>query len=109
MILPVDRHSAFWAMPRQEILLLYGTFLIHRRLYTWRSRYAAETRCLAGVARLAGSQNPFSPFPPAWVRHYVGHSGHFRRRTPRGGGLPLPRVAPHGRVRLDPRGMGHQG
>src|SRR5437879_7692403 len=43
----------------------YETFPILRRLYTWRSRYVAENRCTAGLARLAGAQNPLPPFSPA--------------------------------------------
>ena len=34
--------------------IFHGTFPILRRLYTLRSRYAAENRCPAGLARLAG-------------------------------------------------------
>src|SRR6266550_1667484 len=53
----------------------YETFPIPRRLYTSRSRYVAENRCTAGLARLAGAQNPLPPFSPARLRDHVRYSG----------------------------------
>ena len=52
-----ERLESWLSAARSRALTSYifhGTFPILRRLYTWRSRYAAESRCPAGLARLAG-------------------------------------------------------